>query len=68
MYNNPTYPKEKGLRSPCKEYLLDQNRNEDIHNMQTRDDEKKDHQNRETYKDISVKDLEKVPNRNGSRW
>ena len=48
--------------------IRDQIGNEDIHNMQTKDDEKKDHQNRKTYKDISVKDLEKLPNRNGSRW
>ena len=36
--------------------------------MQTKDYEKKDHQNRESYRDILVKDLEKVPNRRGSRW
>ena len=68
MYNNPTHPNKKGLRSPCKEYLRTQIGNEDIHDMQTKDDEKKDHQNRKTYKDISVKDLEKLPNKNGSRW
>ena len=43
-------------------------KNEDIHAMQTKDYEKKDHQNRESYKDILVKDLEKVPNRRRSRW
>ena len=68
LYNSPTYLKKKGLRSPCKEYLRDQIGNEDIHNILTKDDEKKDHQNREIYKDILVEDLEKVPNRNGSRW
>ena len=36
--------------------------------MQTKDHEKKDHQDRESYKDILVKGLEKVPSRRGSRW
>ena len=68
LYTNPTYPKKKGLRSPYKEDLHDHIGNEDIHDMQARDDEKKDHTNRKTYKDMLVKDLEKVPNKDGSRW
>ena len=68
LYTNPTYPNKKGLRSPYKEDLHDHIGNEDIHDMQATDDEKKDHPNRKTYKDILVKDLEKVPNKDGSRW
>ena len=36
--------------------------------MQATDNEKKDHSNCKTYKDILVKDLEKVPNKDGSQW
>ena len=68
MYTNPTYPNKKGLRSPYKEDLHDHIGNEDIHDMQATDDEKKDPPNRKTYKDILVKELEKVPNKDGSRW
>ena len=47
--------------------------NENIREMQTIDNEKKDcprksHQNRESYRDILVKDLERVPNIREIRW
>ena len=47
--------------------------NEDIHEMQKKDYENKDwspksHENDESYRDILVKDLERVPNKRGCRW
>ena len=58
LYNIPTYPNKQELISPCKDHLHKQIGNEDIHEMQTKDYEKKDwspksRQNCESYRHIS---------------
>ena len=73
LYNNPTYPNKKGFISLCKDHLREKMENENIQEIQYQDFEKKDHspnshQNCESYKDILVKDLEKLPSRRGNRW
>ena len=61
LYKNPIYPNKQGQRSACKDHLRKQMGNENIQEMLTIDNEKKDwsrksHQNREIYRDILVKD------------
>ena len=73
LYNNPTYPNKKGFISSCKDHLCEKMENGNIQEIQYQDFEKKyyspnSHQNRKSYKDILVKDLEKLPSRRGNRW